>query len=285
VEKKIILTAVCISALLLSAVAGTQLLNLGRADPYLWYGDVPPDAYTKPPAITIFSENNTVYYSNNLTISFDARILPSPNASNFHIYTIYCNTSWQNDSVVVYQWSSHVLENPYDDDPKLTEISQELNLTNIPEGKQNVTIQAVGDGTYLDGYFYNTFSITGSSSISFTIDTTPPIISILSPENKAYSTSDVPLNFTVNEASSQLKYCLDGQNNVTIAGNVTLSGLSDGAHNLRVYAWNEGDKVGVSKTITFAVVDMFQTVLVLAIIVTVIVIAVGLLFYFKKRKH
>jgi hypothetical protein len=181
VEKKTLLTAVCISLLLFSAVAGTQLLNLGRANPYKWVGDVPPDANTKPPAITIFyPENNTVYPSNNLTISFNVRLLPSPTASHPKIYTVYYKTSWQNDSVIIYQWSYHVLENPYDDDPELTEFSHKLNLTSIPEGNHNITIQATEYGIYLNSsagygpFGYNTFSITGSSSISFTIDTTPP---------------------------------------------------------------------------------------------------------------
>jgi hypothetical protein len=286
VEEKIILTAVCISALLLSAVAGTQLLNLGRADPYAWYGDVPPDANTKPPAITIsYPENNTVYPSNNLTISFDVRILPSPNASNFHIDTIYYNTSWQNDSVVVYKWSYHVLENPYDDDPYLTEISQELNLTNIPEGKQNVTIQAIGDGTYFNDVFYNTFSITGSSSISFTIDTTPPTISVLSIQNTTYDMTDIDLNFSVSEPVSQITYSLDGQENVTIAGNTTLAGLSVGEHNVTVYAWDATGNVGASKTIAFTVTLFPDVPVAAASIATIAVVGIALLVYFKKRKH
>jgi hypothetical protein len=286
VEEKIILTAVCISALLLSAVAGTQLLNLGRADPYAWYGDVPPDANTKPPAITIsYPENNTVYPSNNLTISFDVRILPSPNASNFHIDTIYYNTSWQNDGVVVYKWSYHVLENPYDDDPCLTEISQELNLTNIPEGKQNVTIQAIGDGTYFNDVFYNTFSITGSSSISFTIDTTPPVISALSVQNKTYSTPDVPLNVTVNEPVSQVTFSLDGQGNVTVAGNSTLAGLSVGVHNVTVYAWDTAGNVGASETIAFTVTPFPAVPVAVASVASVAVVIAGLLAYFKKRRR
>jgi hypothetical protein len=181
VEKKTLLTAAFISALLLSAAARTQLVNLGRANPYKWVGDVPPDANTKPPAITIFyPENNTVYPSNNLTISFNVRLLPSPTASQPQIYTIYYKTSWQNDSVIIYQWSNHDVDNLYDNDPKLTEFSHKLNLTSIPEGNHNITIQATEYGIYFYArsdygpFGYNTFSITGSSSISFTIDTTPP---------------------------------------------------------------------------------------------------------------
>ena len=62
----------------------------------------------------------------------------------------------------------------------------------------------------------------GSSTVLFTIDMSPPSISILSPQNKTYDTTDIPLTFALNEPASWMAYSLDGQTNVTIAGNVTL---------------------------------------------------------------
>ena len=277
--KKMILTAVCISVLLFSAVAGTQLLNLGRANPYIWLGEVPPDDDTKPPAIAIFPRNSTVNRSNNLTISFNVKLLSSPLASDPRVYTVYYNTRWQNDSVV-YQWS---FGHPY-----LTEFSHKLNLTSIPEGKQNITIRAIEYGKYWSPppFWYTTFTITGSSSISFTIDTTPPVISALSVQNKTYSTPDVPLNVTVNEPVSQVIYSLDGQENVTVAGNTTLAGLSVGVHNVTVYAWDTAGNVGASETISFSVDVPFPVVPVAAASVAAIVaVGMGLLVYFKKRRR
>jgi hypothetical protein len=275
VEKKMILTAVCISVLLFSAVAGTQLLNLGRANPYKWGGDVPPRDDTKPPAITISSENNTVYPSNNLIISFNVKLLYSISASDTRIYTVYYNTSWQNDSVVVYQWNAEYL----------TEFSHKLNLTSIPEGKQNITIRAIEYGIYWgDTFYYTTFNITGSSSISFTIDTTPPTISALSIQNATYGTTDVDLNFSVSEPVSQIAYSLDGQENVTVAGNTTLAGLSVGVHNVTVYAWDTAGNVGASETITFTVTPFPAAPVAAASVAAVAVVGVVLLFYFKKRK-
>jgi hypothetical protein len=277
VEKKIILTAVCISALLFSTVAGTQLLNLGRANPYKWLGAVPPRADTKPPAITFSSENNTVYPSNNLIISFNVKLLRSPLASDPRIYTVYYNTSWQNTSVVVYQWS--------DDDPYLTEFSNKLNLTSIPEGNQNITIRAIEYGIYWGNtFYYTTFNITGSSSISFTIDTTPPTISVLSIENATYGTTDVDLSFSVSEPVSQITYSLDGQENVTIAGNTTLSDLSVGTHNVTVYAWDTAGNVRASETITFTVTPFPAVPVAVASVASIAVVIAGLLVYFKKRK-
>jgi hypothetical protein len=275
VGKKILLNAVCISVLLFSAVAGTQLLNLGRANPYKWGGDVPPRDDTKPPAIIISSENNTVYPSNNLIISFNVKLLYSISASDTRIYMVYYYTSWQNEIVIVYQWNAEYL----------TEFSHKLNLTSIPEGNHNITIRAIEYGKYWgETFHYTTFSITGSSSISFTIDTTPPTISVLSIQNATYGTTDIDLNFSVNEPVSQIMYSLDGELNITITGNMTLAGLDNGDHNLTVYAQDNAGNIRVSETIYFNI-EPFPTTMLTASVVTMAVIGLGLLIYFKKRKH
>jgi len=128
------------------------------------------------------------------------------------------------------------------------------------------------------------------------IDSSPPVISNLLLENKTFTTPDVPLNFTVNENTSQVAYSLDGQENVTIAGNTTLTGLSIGAHNLTVYAWDEAGNVGAGQTISFTVtnvtseplqpVDPFSTTSVVAGSgVSAGIVGLGLLVYFRKRKQ
>jgi hypothetical protein len=64
-------------------------------------------------------------------------------------------------------------------------------------------------------------------------------IEILSPENNMiYATNSIPLIFTVNKAINEttIWYNLDGQTNVTISGNTTLTDLQDGWHNVTVYA-------------------------------------------------
>lgn len=71
---------------------------------------------------------------------------------------------------------------------------------------------------------------------TLTVDATPPVIFILSPQNTTYHTSDVLLNFTVSETTDWMGYSIDGQTNVTITGNTTLIGLSNGPHLLKVYA-------------------------------------------------
>jgi parallel beta-helix repeat protein len=96
------------------------------------------------------------------------------------------------------------------------------------------------------------------------IETTPPEISIISPGNMTYATSDVPLVFTVNETTSWMGYALDGQENVTISGNTTLMGLSDGPHNVIVFANDTFGNIGASARVYFSVDTLSPTVVVLS---------------------
>jgi len=81
----------------------------------------------------------------------------------------------------------------------------------------------------------------------------PPIISILSPENRTYSTTSIPLSFTISETTSWIGYSLDGQANATITGNITLSDLFDGLHYVIVYANDTIGNMGMSNTVYFTI--------------------------------
>jgi PKD repeat protein len=77
-------------------------------------------------------------------------------------------------------------------------------------------------------------------------------VGILSPQNITYKTTSVPLTFTVNESISWIGCSLDGFAIVSIAGNITLPALSDGSHQLVVYASNSFGNMGM-RTVYFAV--------------------------------
>jgi len=118
-------------------------------------------------------------------------------------------------------------------------------------------------------------------------DTVPPRISIVSPENKVYNASSVQLTFLIYETSS-MSYSLDGQDNVTIAGNTTLRGLPNGAHDLTVYATDSAGNTGASETISFNIEmpEPFPVAPVAAAsVATIAVVSVALLVYFRKRRH
>ena len=119
-------------------------------------------------------------------------------------------------------------------------------------------------------------------------DTTPPTISIVSPENKTYTVNNVSLTFTLSEPTSWIGYSLDGQANVTIAGNTTLSGLSDGAHSLIVYAKDTAGNTGASEIIYFSIKtqqsELFPTTWIAAAIAIIAAVGAALLVYFAKVK-
>lgn len=112
----------------------------------------------------------------------------------------------------------------------------------------NASGYRVDTGEYVEKHGYATVMV---------IDTTPPTISILSPQNTTYSTTDVPLTFTVNETTNWIGYSLDGQANVTITGNTTLTVLSNGPHHLKVYANDTYGNIG--SDYTYFTVDHQET--------------------------
>jgi hypothetical protein len=125
-----------------------------------------------------------------------------------------------------------------------------------------------------------------SPTIAFTVkDVEPPVISILSEAGK-YNISVIPLEFVVDKNFSWLGYSLDGQPNVTISGNTTLTGLPTGPHSLKVYANDTSSNVGVSESFDFTIVgeDSFQ-ILFLIPILLVVGIAVAIVVYLRKRKR
>jgi len=78
-------------------------------------------------------------------------------------------------------------------------------------------------------------------------DLTPPVIHLLSPENVTYGSESVPLVFTVDERTFWMGYSLDNLENVSIVENTTVSGLTNGPHNIIVYANDTSGNVGSSE--------------------------------------
>jgi len=116
----------------------------------------------------------------------------------------------------------------------------------------------------------------------------PPTVSIILPENKTYTVSDVPLTFTVDEETSWLAYSLDGQDNVTITGNTTLPGVSNGTHTLVLYARNSFGDVSASGIVYFRVsaagLGLFPFLLATAVAI-VVILAVVLVYLRKLRRR
>ena len=113
-----------------------------------------------------------------------------------------------------------------------------------------------------------------------------PVVSVLSPQNKTCNENSVPLTFTVDKPVSWIQYSLDGQDNLTVTENTTLTDLPNGLHKITVYAKYAKGSIGASETTMFTV-EVFPTTLTAVIIISIstVVASVALLFHFKKRKN
>jgi hypothetical protein len=116
----------------------------------------------------------------------------------------------------------------------------------------------------------------------------PPEIKLLSPVNHSYNESSVSLVFTLDKPVDWMGYILDGNEITTILGNVSLSNLSNGLHNITIYAYDTFGNMGTSETIYFSL-EAFEpfpaALIVIATIGLVAGVGAGLLVYFKKHKH
>jgi hypothetical protein len=137
--------------------------------------------------------------------------------------------------------------------------------------------------TFTHNEVYTPFGY-GSPDPAYVLEHYPPKISFLSPLNQTYNETDVSLLFNVDKTVDWMGYSLDGEQNVTITGNITLIGLSSGSHSITVYANDTYGNIGASELIYFSVEVPFPTTLVFASIITVAAMGIGLLVYFKKRK-
>ena len=82
-------------------------------------------------------------------------------------------------------------------------------------------------------------------------DPTPTKISIISPEKTTYAANDVYLTVAVDKPALWIGYSLDGQTYATFSENNSVTGLSEGFHNVTFYVSYSGKEY--SSSVAFAV--------------------------------
>jgi hypothetical protein len=277
VQKKMLPTVMFISAFLMSMVTGGQIINMAKANPI-------EIEYKTSPIISLHSPmNNDTFCVNTVLLN-----LTVTKPDNWLIHGGYAAQQilWS----INYQLDGNFPDPVIVNSDLAFPLDYSVNLTNLTDGVHSLKVYAHASGWVIQiscAHEYQVPINSSSNTVYFTVDTTSPRITILSLENQTYYTSNVPLNFTVNEVTTQISYSLDGQNNVTLTGNTTLTGLSNGLHNVTVYASDELENTGASETISFGVAEEpFPVAPVAAASVAAIAaVGVGLLVYFKKRKH
>jgi hypothetical protein len=158
----------------------------------------------------------------------------------------------------------------------------------LSDGQHNLTLYY----GYTDNFKFR-FEL-ASATIIFYIDSSAPKITNLSINSK--DAGNMLLDFNVDKATSWVGYSLDNQANVTVNGDVILKDLSIGSHYVTVYAEDTAGNKGASETLYFTVEDpesetpnsteepeLSPVTLALASTGVASAVAVGLVFYFKKR--
>jgi hypothetical protein len=138
--------------------------------------------------------------------------------------------------------------------------------------------------THVSGYTSYELIVEENINSPF-LDVVPPVITVFSPQNKTYDVKkNVSLLFTVDKPPSGLWYKLDNDDKVGILSNISISGISEGAHNLTVYVRDEVGNIS-SEIIYFSLEEPFTTTLFeIAIVVTAILFVGIIAYYLKKRK-
>lgn len=91
---------------------------------------------------------------------------------------------------------------------------------------------------------------------------------------------------SISEIPTEIAYSLDGQEKVSIAGNLTLKDLAYGEHNVTVYATDLAENLGVSETANFIIAEpqVFPVILLATVsIVTGAIVGAGLLINHRKK--
>jgi hypothetical protein len=264
-------------ALLSSILFMVCSTNLAKANPYGEELD-----YKALPVITINSPiNDTTLFRDNVTLSIT---VTKPSG-----WLIQWGEARQMLKSISYQLDGEIygpfMANSYLESAFNYSIARALPTLEIGVHSLKVYADATGWLIEMHSLWQNEVSITASSdTVYFTVENDVPKVVIMAIKNS--TTSDIPLNISINVPTSKITYSLDYQENVTIAGNTTLTGLSNGFHNVTVYAWDATGNVGASETVMFTIAktEPFPTVPVAAASAAIVAVAgVGLLIFFKKR--
>ena len=259
--------------------------------PFLSVKANPTPLYRTVPAPTnvflfiriVSPQENASYSNGTINLCFDATIYGPNNITKGLSVASYKGDWMEKDAWVPYPNTADHFQNF---------LQFSVNVTDIPFGEHSLNITARARGEFEDNsHFKYLFSLNKTSSINFSVRTNP-IITFPPSQNSNFTDSSLPLNFTVDHPVSEITYCLDGQENIPISGNTTLTGLSKGQHNVTVYATDADGYNGESDTLLFNVnAPEFAefsvvTLIIASVVLAVLVIAcISVLVFRRKQKQ
>jgi len=267
---KTALAPIIIFVLLVSTWAGIELVSPAEANPYP-YTNCDSSFVT----VSIVSPENRTYNTNVIQLTITAGGYPGVWYVSYSL----------DDKPSVEVAPGHPLGHTF---------NESVRLNPLPKGSHSIVVEAIAMANNPEG------KVTAQTRVYFAVaketqppDTSAPEITILSPQNKTYYATEIPLEFSVNEPNCSVSYKFDGQEPVEISQNTTLTGFYYGSHNVTVYATDVAGNLGV-QTVGFAFakteehtpsLEPFPASLVFMAFVGIALGVVGLLVYLKKRKH
>ena len=265
-----------ILALLSSTAVGTLLVNVAKAN------------YYPPPSIEIFHPSTAPCIYSNASVPLHVRvnILPREPDITYIRYSIdgKANVTISNLARENNVWYWTTTQGVY---AHGTAFTAKATMDNLADGKHTFNVYA----------HYSTGKEM-STSTEFTVNTQykPPELVILSPQNQTYTTTEVPLTFTITEPLTFAHCVVDKKlalnESMFLSGNTTLTGLSNGSHTVRLTV---GTEKGIMSQTTYFTININDPstnnpdptipAVVAGSIGATSAVGFGIVVYFKKRKN
>jgi hypothetical protein len=320
VKKKTI--AYALLCLLLASALGLEVVNLVNANfepaPLFIIKDKPIITILSPLNGTI-QKNTQVIFNVSFPDAWGNWVQKTAwNGTWDNMGTIHDVTCTLDETVIFYNDTAYGKQAQY---PfmwfNVRNIVYSKNVGALALGQHILTIAIEADTLYYDAGYKN-YDVSTNETYTFVI-VDPPSVASLSVQNTTYNKSYLPLIFTINETPlwsgySWLGLNLDNKANATVYGNVTLTDLTEGNHSIIIYANDTFGNMGKSDTIFFSVllptptpsstpspslskvptlepsitsnpiIDSNNTLVILVIGTTILILTFGLAFYFRKKR-
>lgn len=249
--KKRALTGTIILTITITLIIGIKTVDITRANFFIG------------PAILSYSPNSAEVYTNTT--------IPLKVAAMVH-----------HESPEIEQFRYNIDENQ---NKTLTNLNKEAILQGYEFSATSILEDLTVGNHTLNVYSQDTSGEWMSTSVEFIVDTQfkNPLL-VLSPQNKIYTTTEIPLTFVCSEEIRSTDYQLDNMGMGPIDGNLTMSDLSIGEHKIIVVVWTMRGVFFETLYFNISKPNPFPTIQVI-VMIAIILVVLGIFVYFKKRRN
>ncbi len=256
-RKRAFMAAITVSTLLISIVAGMQLINVAKANPNAsreFYARLNP--YAKSPTITLTSPSDTM--NQNVTVAFTIS-MPSFWSQNVVGTIRYVECVLDSTQTIVQDFTSHVYNNNY------SRLNYARQVGPLALGTHTLSIRVAASCTYYNSTTgeYATIDVSTSIGNSFTVGPKPaPTISakLHEPDSPFYYGKKIYFSVYVSGPQKPYNYTwyiddqkVDVKTSSTGSSYYHTSTLSIGIHQIYVEVTDETNLTGKTSLATFEV--------------------------------